>query len=179
MADAVERVRSGDSSCATVVLVLKNGDVQVEQSSTESVGDVASALPADMVAFVYGRVMLDEAKGTQFQALESVGRKKMVLLTWVGEGVPAAERGRLAEMKAELTKALPGLHWNVEIQANTAAEAAQDVILAKVKTSSGAFYDNGAEGADQTVETVKAETAAPTAKAAPKGGRKLVKRGGA
>ena len=81
-----------------------------------------------------------------------------------------------AALESLRAEALPGLTVHVEVQATNAAEAEQATILQKVKTSSGAFYDNGAEGADQTVESVKAETAAPTAKAAPKGGRKLVKR---
>ena len=172
---AVEQILANDAECATIVLAMtSDGDVQVERKSTDSVGDVAQTLLPDTIAFVYGRVMLDEQKGGL--EVESVGRRKLVLLTWLGAEVSAAQRGKAGEMRVALNKALPGLTVHVEVQATNAAEAEQATILQKVKTSSGAFYDNGAEGADQTVESVKAETAAPTAKAAPKGGRKLVKR---
>ena len=184
-AAAVERVRKAAARVA-VLDVDDAGEVHVRSSSaTEEVGGVASALGSGEVAFVYGAIELEEAKGGLEVA--SLGRRKLVLLTWIGEAVPARERGRAAERRAAV-RALPNLLVHVELQANTPAEAEQASIIERVKVASGAFYDSGGAGTDQTVESTRASGADASGRASatdaaskpkPKGGRRLVKKGGA
>ena len=66
-------------------------------------------------------------------------------------------------------------------------EAEQSVIVQRVKSASGAFYDSGAQGADQTVEACAASVSSvtvadPSSKPKPAssrgGGRRLVKKQG-
>ena len=87
-------------------------------------------------------------------------------------------RGRAAEMRQTLRAALPTMLVHVELQANSSAEAEQDAIVERVKLSSGAFYDSGAAGTDQTVmaESDGAATTDLSARPKPRGGRKLVKK---
>ena len=66
---------------------------------------------------------------------EQLGRKKLVLLTWVGADVPARDRGRVAEQRSALRASLPSMHVHLELQANTAAEAEHAAIVERVKAS--------------------------------------------
>ena len=140
---------------------------------------MAPRLPQGNVRFVYGRVVLDETKGgLDHVAAAGLGRRKLVLLTWVGEDTPPRERGAVSALRAALKNKIPELVVHCELSATTAADAEQAGIVEKVKTASGAFYDSGACGADQTTEATSegAGSTEVTAKARPKGGRKLVRK---
>lgn len=190
MADeAVNKIRAGDAGVATLKL---NEADEIElvdfTEAGETVGAVASALGADQLCFVYGAVLLDETKGGLDVASDSLARRKLVLVTSVGSDLPPRDRGAVSEKRLKLRAKLPDLVAHVEIQVNTASEAEHAQIVEKVKTSSGAFYDSGAGGADQTVEACasavgSATIADPANKAKPPssargGGRRLVKRTG-
>jgi hypothetical protein len=183
--DAVARIRSGDPGVATMRFIEDEVELLAYAEDGE-VGAVASALPATLVGFVYGAVLLDESKGGLDVAAESLARRKLVLITWVGGEVPPTERGKVSELRQKLRDKLPGLQAHVEIQCNSEMEAEHASIVQRVKTASGAFYDSGAGGADQTVEACaeaigSASVADPTSKPKPPGsarggGRRLVKR---
>jgi hypothetical protein len=137
-AEAVDAIRGGDARIAT--LTIADNDATLLAFSEGNVGSVASALGPDVLAFVFGAVLLDETKGGLELASESLARRKLVLLTWMGEAVLPKERGRVSELKSILRDKLPTLTAHVELQANAAAEAEFATILQKVKTASGGAH---------------------------------------
>jgi hypothetical protein len=184
-AAAVERVRGGEQT--NVALAVDGRLMPTDVAAT--VGAAASELSSSVVAFVYGCVVLDEAKGgldvnrVTGQEVKELGRKKLVLLTWIGADVPARDRGRVAEQRSALRASLPSMQVHVEHTANSQAEAEHSAIVERVKVASGAFYDSGAKGADQTTEATASQGGAqPTdvsSRPKPRGGRKLVKKSAA
>lgn len=189
-AEAVEKVRAGDAGTDMFVTMdVVEGEVRlVEHAAAEDVGTVAAALSPTSIAFVYGAVVLDETKGSLEVASESLGRRKLVLVTWIGSKVPPTllTKSSPMELRTLLREKLPDMVVHVEITANAKSEASQEEILKRVKVASGAFYDSGAMGADQTVESCasavgSATISDPTSKAKPPssargGGRRLVKK---
>ena len=105
-----------------------------------------------------------------------------------GQDVAPTDRGKVSEMRASLRERVPALTAHVELQASSAAEAEHASIVERVKTASGAFYDSGAQGADQTVESCAAAMSGtsvsvaadpadkPKGPGGARGGRRLVKR---
>ena len=78
-ASVVEIVREGAEADASVVILgVEGGSVEVLgfADAGSAFGDVASALDPSIIAFVYGRV--------SFEGGGEAGRRKLVLLTWVG-----------------------------------------------------------------------------------------------
>ena len=180
-AGVAEKIREGDASTSFAVFALEDeaAAVTLLEHGAGDIGSVAPRLPQGNVRFVYGRVVLDESKGgLDHVAAAGLGRRKLVLLTWVGEDTPPRERGAVSALRAALKNKIPELVVHCELSATTAADAEQAGIVEKVKTASGAFYDSGACGADQTTEATSegAGSTEVTAKARPKGGRKLVRK---
>lgn len=81
--EAVELIRDGSASIVTLSLAGADG-VNLDAFAPGAVGTIAAELPSSAIAFVYGAVLLDESKGGLDVASESLARRKLVLLTWVG-----------------------------------------------------------------------------------------------
>ena len=147
---------------------------------------MAPRLPQGNVRFVYGRVVLDETKGgLDHVAAAGLGRRKLVLLTWVGEDTPPRERGAVSALRAALKNKIPELVVHCELSATTAADAEQAGIVEKVKTAVGRASTTRARAAPTRRRRRRAtgagstegpHSSSDTAKARPKGGRKLVRK---
>ena len=99
-ASVVEIVREGAEADASVVILgVEGGSVEVLgfADAGSAFGDVASALDPSIIAFVYGRVSFGTDVTTS---------RKLVLLTWVGPETTTIERGRIAEQRAQMGRAV-------------------------------------------------------------------------
>ena len=135
-AGVAEQIRQGDASTSFAVFALEDeaAAVTLVEHGAGDIGSVAPRLPQGNVRFVYGRVVLDETKGgLDHVAAAGLGRRKLVLLTWVGEDTPPRERGAVSALRAALKNKIPELVVHCELSATTAADAEQAGIVEKVK----------------------------------------------
>eukprot|EP00297_Palpitomonas_bilix_P018392 CAMPEP_0113879378 /NCGR_PEP_ID=MMETSP0780_2-20120614/7209_1 /TAXON_ID=652834 /ORGANISM="Palpitomonas bilix" /LENGTH=190 /DNA_ID=CAMNT_0000865961 /DNA_START=96 /DNA_END=669 /DNA_ORIENTATION=- /assembly_acc=CAM_ASM_000599 len=102
------------------------------------------------VLFAFVRYFLKEEKGSI--DAEAVGRVKMIFITYVAPHTQAGEKAAVANKKAIAQNWVKNFH--VEFYATSLDDISDEVVFDRVKNATGAFYDHGGKGADQTTEGV-------------------------